>query len=152
MKRLWTDNEIEQLRELWSSNKPARIISEELGRPIRAVYMKAHLLGLPKKQDPNKIKLSNSDMLWLKLNYPHMRTQICALKLGISPRSCVRLARQLGVEKTPQFMRECQEFTTRKAKESHIANGTYPPKGFIIPGGEKYRFKPGHAPMNRKTK
>lgn len=152
MKKLWTDREIEQLRELWRSNKPARIISEELGRPIRAIYMKAYSLRLPKKQDPNKIRLSDSDMLWLKLNYPHTRTLICALKLGISLRSCVRLARKLGVEKTPQFMRECQEFTSRKAKESHIANGTYPPKGFIIPGGEKYRFKPGHSPMNRKTK
>lgn len=148
-KRRWTDAEVELLRQLWKSSKPARIIAEQLGRPLRAVYVKAHNLGLPKKKDPNQIQLSDSDIRWLKLNYPHMRTVICAMKLGISLRSCVRLARKLGVEKTPQFMKECQAFTARKAKESHLANGTYPPKGFIIPGGEMFRFKPGHKSQFR---
>lgn len=145
MSTRWTRQEEDMLRSLWRSDKPARIIAEEIGRPIRAVYLKAHKLGLPKKDDPNKIRLDSRDMLWLKLNYPHMRTEICALKLGISLRSCVRLARKLGVEKTAQFMKECQAFSSRKAKESHLRNGTYPPKGFIIPGSEEYRFKPGHS-------
>lgn len=151
MKRLWTEQEIEMLRSAWKTDKPARLIAEEIGRPLQAVYVKAHKLGLPKKDDPNKIHLDSRDLLWLKLNYPHMRTEICALKLGISLRSCVRIARKLGVEKTPQFMKECQAFTTRKAKESHLRNGTYPPKGFIIPGSEKYRFKLGHS-STRKPK
>lgn len=145
MKRLWTEQEIEMLRSLWRTNKPARAIAEEIGRPLRAVYMKVHKLGLPKKDDPNKIKLNDWDLRWLMLNYPHMRTEICALKLGISLRSCVRIARKLGVEKTAQFMKECQAFTSLKAKESHLRNGTYPPKGFIIPGSEQYRFKPRHS-------
>lgn len=151
MKRLWTEQEIEMLRSLWKTDKPALLIAEEIGRPLRAVYMKAHKLGLPKKNNPNKIHLDSRDLLWLKLNYPHTRTEICALKLGISLRSCVRIARKLGVEKTALFMKECQAFTARKAKESHLKNGTYPPKGFIVPGSEKYRFKPGHAPT-RKAK
>jgi hypothetical protein len=151
MKRLWTEQEIEMLRSAWKTDKPARLIAEEIGRPLQAVYVKAHKLGLPKKDDPNKIHLDSRDLLWLKLNYPHMRTEICTLKLGISLRSCVRIARKLGVEKTLQFMKECQAFTTRKAKESHLRNGTYPPKGFIIPGSEKYRFKPGHS-STRKPK
>lgn len=144
MKRLWTEQEIDMLRALWRTSKPACIIAEEIGRTLQAVRVKAHKLGLPKKGAPNKIRLDSRDLLWLKLNYPHMRNEICALKLGISLRSCVRLARKLGVNKTPQFMKECQAFTSRKAKESHLRNGTYRPKGFIIPGGEKYRFKPGH--------
>lgn len=151
MKRLWTEQEIEALRSMWSAQEPVRVIAEKLGRPLRAVYLKAHKLGLPKKDDPKKINLESRDLLWLKLNYPHMRTEICALKLGISLRSCVRIARKLGVTKTPQFMKECQAFTARKAKESHLRNGTYPPKGFIIPGGELYRFKPGHK-STRKSK
>lgn len=144
MKRLWTEQETESLRVLWRTNKPARVIAEEIGRPLRAVYMKAYKLGLPKKDYPHRINPDSRDLLWLKLNYPHIRTEICALKLGISPSSCIRLARKLGVKKTPQFMKECQSFTSRKAKESHLHNGTYPPKGFIIPGSEQYRFKPGH--------
>lgn len=109
--------------------------------------------GLPKKDDPNKIKLSQSDQWWLRQNYPHIRTEICALKLGISLRSCVRLARKLGVEKTALFMKEAQAFTARKAKESHLAHGTYPPKGVInenIAKGKAYRFKPGHKPNQKK--
>lgn len=144
MKRLWTEKEIEMLRSLWRTNKPVRIISEVIGRPVRAVYLKAHKLGLPQKDNPKKIRLNNSDLLWLKLNYPHIRTELCAQKLGISLRSCIRIARKLGVVKTAQFMKECQVFTSKKAKESHLRNGTYPPKGFIIPGSEKYRFKPLH--------
>lgn len=151
IKRLWTEKEIEMLRSMWRTHEPVRVIAEKLDRPIRAVYLKAHKLGLPKKDDPKKINLDSSDMLWLKLNYPHMRTEICALKLGISLRSCVRIARKIGVTKTPQFMKECQAFSARKAKESHLRNGTYPPKGFIIPGSELYRFKPGNKSM-RKSK
>lgn len=149
----WSEQEVEMLRAEWKSSKPAREIAERLGRPLRAVYMKAHHLGLPKKDDPNKIKLSQSDQWWLRQNYPHMRTEICALKLGISLRSCVRMARKLGVEKTAQFMKETQAFTARKAKESHLAHGTYPPKGIInenIAKGEAYRFKPGHKSTRKK--
>lgn len=153
----WSKQEIEILRTEWKTGLPARVIAERLGRPLRAVYVRAHRLrqtdGLPKKDDPNKIKLSQSDQWWLRQNYPHIRTEICALKLGISLRSCVRLARKLGVEKTALFMKEAQAFTARKAKESHLAHGTYPPKGVInenIAKGKAYRFKPGHKPNQKK--
>lgn len=149
----WSEQEVETLRSEWKTSTPAREIAERLGRPIRAVYMKAHHIGLPRKDDPSKIKLSQSDQYWLRQNYPHMRTEICALKLGISLRSCVRLARKLGVEKTEQFMRESQAFTARKAKESHLAHNTYPPKGVInenLAKGEAYRFKPGHKSTRKK--
>ena len=142
----WSEEEIEALKIAWKTNKPVQVIADEIGRPKQACSDKAHRLGLPAKKYPKKIQLSENDMLWLKLNYPHMRTVICAMKLGISLRSCVRLARKLGVEKTEQFMRESQAFTARKAKESHLAHNTYPPKGVInenLAKGEAYRFKPG---------
>lgn len=46
-------------------------------------------------------------------------------------------------------MRGCQRATAAKARESHIVNGTYPPKGYIIPGSERYRFKKGETPLQR---
>lgn len=149
----WSESEVEALKIAWKTNKPVRVIAEELGRPKQACYVKAHKLGLTAKKDPKQIQLSTSDMLWLKNNYPHMRNEICAMKLGISLRSCVRLARKLGVEKTEQFMRDRQAITARKAKESHLAHNTYPPKGVInenIAKGEAYRFKPGHKPIRKK--
>ena len=47
-------------------------------------------------------------------------------------------------------MKDCQLHTAKKAKQSHLANGTYPPKGFVVPGREKYYFKKGHKPNNKK--
>lgn len=143
----WTPEEEDLLRSLWRTKGKVQTFADEIGRPLRAVYLKAHKMGLPKRDDPKKLELSDSQRTWLKRNYPHMRTEICAMHLGISHSSTVRLARKLGVNKTDQFVRECQQFTARKAKESHLKNGTYPPKGVVtanLAKGEKYRFKPGH--------
>ena len=150
----WSEEEVEALKNCWKTNKPVRVLAEEIGRPKQACYVKAHQLGLPAKKNPKQIQLSTSDMLWLKNNYPHMRTEICAMKLGISLRSCIRLARKLGVEKTEQFMRDRQAITARRAKESHLRNGTYPKKGVVnanIAKGAPFRFKPGHVSHRKKN-
>lgn len=152
MKRLWTDEEVAKLTELWKTKLSASKISEIIGRPKQAVYVKAFKLGLPKKEDPKTIHLTPDQKRWLKLNYPHMRTQICADYLGISLRSCVRWARRLCIDKTPEFMKECQAVTARLAKESQLRNGTYNPKGVVpenLKKGVAYQFKPGHIPTYR---
>lgn len=146
MKR-WTTDEENKLRELYATNKSGPQIAAEIGRPLRAVYIKAHKLGLPKKPDPHRITLDMEQTLWLKQNYRHIRTELCALRLGISPRSVVRFARKLGLTKTPEFMADCQRYSAAKAKQSHLANGTYPPKGVVtdnLQKGAPFRFKPGH--------
>ena len=38
-------------------------------------------------------------------------------------------------------MREAQALAAKKAKESHLRNGTYTPKGFKIPRREENYFK-----------
>lgn len=151
MKR-WTEYEENKLRELYRTDKTARQIANELGRPLRAVYVKAHKLGLPKKKDPKTIELDMEQIIWLRSSYPYIRTEICALRLGISHRSVIRLARKYKLEKTAEFMAYCQKYTAKKAKESHLANGTYPPKGIVnenLKKGEAFRFKPGHAGKNK---
>lgn len=64
-------------------------------------------------------------------------------KLDISFSTLHRTARALGLTKTKQFMRKCQRNAADKARDSHIINGTFPPKGYIIPGSEENRFKAG---------
>lgn len=71
------------------------------------------------------------------------------LKLDISFSTLHRAARALGLTKTRRFMRRCQRNAADKARDSHIINGTYPPKGYIIPGSERYRFKAGETPLQR---
>lgn len=70
-------------------------------------------------------------------------------RLGISHGTLHRTARALGLKKTKQFQAKCQRNATAKARDSHIINGTYPPKGYIIPGSEKFRFKAGETPLQR---
>lgn len=70
-------------------------------------------------------------------------------KLDISFSTLHRAARALGLTKTKRFMRRCQRDAAAKARNSHIVNGTYPPKGYIIPGSERYRFKAGETPLQR---
>lgn len=143
MKR-WTEKETEQLSQIFHT-MTAKQLAERFGTTAQAIYQKCWKLGLKKGQDYARIRLSREDKLWLQLNFPHMSNEICAMKLGVSLRTVVRLARWYGFNKTPQFMKECQAHTAKKAKESHLRNGTYPAKGWYSPNlqkGEKYQFKP----------
>lgn len=149
MKKRWTKQELDEFKELYAI-MTAPELAKHFGTTKLAIYVKANKMGLRKDQ-PCKIKLSQEQIWWLKRNFKDMRNEICAVYLGISLRSVVRIARCYGLKKTPQFMKECQTYSSNKAKESHLRNGTYPPKGFIVPGSEKYRFKPGHLPHKKQT-
>lgn len=150
MKR-WTKDEEDELRVLYGSmTGPA--LAVHFGTTPRALYVKCNKLGL-KKEQPTKIHLSTSQESWMRLNYPHMSTDICALILGISHSSVTRYARRLGLQKTDQFMKECQAHTAKKAKESHLKNGTYPPKGIVndnLAQGVAFRFRPGHKSPSKQ--
>ena len=148
MKKKWTQAEEDELRALYGT-MTAPALAVRFGTTTRALYQKCFKLGL-KKEQPNTIHLTSEQQRWMRLHYPHMATEICALILGISPRSVTRQARRLGLRKTEQFMKECQAHTSKRAKESHLKNGTYPAKGVLSPNlqkGEQYRFKPGHKPV-----
>lgn len=145
MRKTWTATEENELRGLYGK-MTAEALAIRFGTTCRAIYQKCFQMGLRKEQ-PKKIHLTQQDKLWLIINFPHMSNEICAMKLGISLRSVVRQARNLGLQKTEQFMKECQAHTSRKAHESHIKNGTYPAKGYYSPNlqkGEAYQFKSGH--------
>lgn len=90
-----------------------------------------------------KIVLTPKQERWLTNHFKHTKNSECAERLGISPRSVVRIARQMGLTKSRQFIAKCQLETAKAAKISHRLNGTYPPKGFRIPNSEAGQFKPG---------
>jgi len=85
----------------------------------------------------------------LKRMFKNTPNDVIMEKLDISFSTLHRTARALGLTKTKQFMRKCQRNAADKAKESHIIHGTFPPKGYIIPGSEKYRFKSGETSLQR---
>lgn len=137
----WTDKQNAELRERYRTMTGPELAAH-FNTTVQAVYVQAHKIGLRKPQ-PNKIELTPERTVWMRRNFPHMSNGICALILGVSPRTVVRFARSLGLTKTDQFMRECQAHTSKRAQESHRRNGTYPAKGYYSPNlqkGEKYQF------------
>lgn len=70
-------------------------------------------------------------------------------ELGVSMRTMIRKARELGLEKEPGFLDKNRSEISKMAKESRGSNPTKGQKGWSVPGGEKYRFKPGHVPATK---
>lgn len=145
----WTPSEETELRKIYKT-MTARQLAERFGTTAMAIHQKYWKLGLRKGYDHARIRLGDSERRWLRLNFPHMRNEICATYLGVSLRTVNRLAADMNLRKTAQFMKESQAYTSRKAKESHLRNGTYPAKGYYSPNlrkGEAYQFKPKTSPQ-----
>ena len=153
--RRYTHEQEQELLDLYRRGVSRADLAQRFGTTPGAISTKlSYLRAKPRGQIDRRITLDTEQQIWLRQNYPHVRSEICALRQDISLRSVVRIAGKMGVHKTPQYMRESQAYAARKAKESHIRNGTYPPKGVIHPNlvkGAAYKFKPGHAPTRKKT-
>lgn len=96
-----------------------------------------------------KIVLTPDQEKYLKNHYKHTKNADLSDRLGISVRSVNRIAKSMGLEKSRQFIRKTQLEAANKANESHRKNGTYPPKGYIIPRSEEFRFRKGERPIDR---
>ena len=92
----------------------------------------------------NKIVMTPKQEAWMRKHFKNTPNDEILAKFGWSHSTMHRFARQLGLTKTKRYMKKCQAHTTACAKASHLRNGTYPPKGYIIPRSEEFRFKPGH--------
>lgn len=99
-----------------------------------------------------KITLTPEQERWLVAHFRHTTNPEIARRLGISETTMHRFARKLGLTKSMQHMRKTQRNAADKAKASHLRNGTYPPKGYIIPRSEEFRFKAGVTPVERLGK
>lgn len=96
-----------------------------------------------------KIELTEKQEAWLKRHFKHTKNTEIAERLGISEAAVHRFARAFDLKKSRQFMAKCQRATADAAQRSHRINGTYPPKGYQIPGAEKHRFRPGETSLDR---
>lgn len=142
MNRKWTDEMDAELRRLYTTTT-APELARRFGVTPGTLRQHALRIGLRKKQ-PGKIYLTLEQQMWMRRNYPDMANAICALYLGVSESSVKRIAYAMGLQKTAQFMREAQAHAVKRARESHLRNGTYPPKGWYSPNlqkGQQYRFK-----------
>ena len=99
-----------------------------------------------------KITLTEEQERWLVRHFRHTRNEEIGERLGISQSSLHRLARELGLTKSRQFVRKMQRNAADKARASHLRNGTYPPKGYRIPRSEEFQFKEGVTSAERLGK
>ena len=93
-----------------------------------------------------KIVLTPEQEAYLVKHYKNTKNDILMEKLGLKFSTFHRFVRALGLKKTKQFIKKCQRATSEAAKASHLANGTYPPKGYRIPRSEEFQYKPGDKP------
>ena len=96
-----------------------------------------------------QIYLTSAQRKWLEKHFKHTKNAEIAERFNISYRSVVRIAKRMGLKKSPQFMKKTQLEAAAKAKESNLKNGTYNPKGFKIPRSEEFHFKKGVSSLER---
>jgi len=96
-----------------------------------------------------RVTLTQKQEAWLVRHFKHTKNADIMEKLGISDGTLHRIARAMGLKKSPQFMHKCQKEMTDAAKRSHILNGTYPPKGYRIPRSEEFQFRKGEKSVDR---
>lgn len=139
----WTYKELDLLRTNYTKMTNQEL-AQLLKRTVSAVNMKAYLLGLKKghygtKWTPQMIKT-------LTDFFPHMFNKPLGKWLGVSQRTMLRKARELGLEKRDGFLEDRRKEIQRMAGEALRARGdregTWFKKGVRYnPDGE---FKPGH--------
>lgn len=117
--RRWTQEDIGTLKNLYLE-KTRMELAEILGRTEKAVTAKCVELGLNYKGSPRKRLLTREQKLWLKINYPHIGDDICAIKLGCGVRTIYTYAKNLGLRKSAEFIRGRKQFASlvrwRKAR------------------------------------
>lgn len=88
---------------------------------------------------------------WIILHFKNTKNDYILSKFGISHSALHRFAREHGLRKTKQFQKKCQFAASKAARTANKLKG-FPPKGYIIPKSEQYRFKPGETPEKRLGK
>lgn len=90
-----------------------------------------------------KVELTPQQKAWIIKHFRHTKNDEIKAKFGLTDGTLHRFAREHGLTKSTQFVRKCQAASARAAYESHLRNGTFPPKGYQIPNSAEGGFKPG---------
>ena len=134
----WTPKEIDFLR--WNYGKLGAVeCSRQLGRSVQSLRVKAWKLGF-KGKDPG-IRWTPQMEKMVRDFYPTMFSKDLAKWIGVSHRSLIRKARELGVAKVEGFLEKRRADINRRTG-AKSANATSFRKGNQI--GKEFRFEKGH--------
>ena len=95
--------------------------------------------------------LSNEQLVWFTEHFEHTKNQELADRLGTSPRCVTRIARELGLYKTKEFVQAMQRNASEHgAKKVHLMGGNAGTKNLLI-YGKATRFKAGESNKQRMS-
>lgn len=98
------------------------------------------------------IKDMTPDQLeWLKENFGNTKNQELADKLGTSPRSITRMARELGLWKTKEFISAMQRNASEHGARVNRANGGNAGTKNLLLYGKAYQFKKGERQKDKMS-
>lgn len=100
---------------------------------------------MPKRPYRPTIKWTNEMIAKLRAEFPVRFNRELANDMGISWRSLVRKARELGIEKEEGFLDKNRTAIVVMIKKVRRPNPTKGMKGWSVPNSEQYRYKKGNV-------
>lgn len=95
-----------------------------------------------------KIIFTEEDRNWMSEHFAHTKNEEVARHLGVSRRTAMRLAREMGLEKSAEFVRTMQANAVHHAARANRGQGNAG-KANLLKYGKAYRFKPGQGGNKR---
>lgn len=95
--------------------------------------------------------LTPDQLEWLKENFGNTKNQELADKLGTSPRSITRMARELGLWKTKEFISTMQRNASEHGGRVNRANGGNAGAKNLLIYGKAYQFKKGERQKDKMS-
>ena len=89
-----------------------------------------------------KMTLTDEERVWMEEHFSHTKNEEVACRLGVSLRTAVRLAREMGLEKSVEFVRAMQANAVKHAVRANRGQGNAG-KANLLKYGKAYQFKPG---------
>ena len=97
-----------------------------------------------KVKKPYRIEWTPEMINTLKSKFATTYNRVLAKEIGVSMRTLIRKARDLGLEKENEFLDLRRDEITKMATKAHPPHPFKGVKGWCIPNGEKTRFKQGN--------
>jgi len=92
--------------------------------------------------------LTDEERVWMEEHFAHTKNEEVARHLGVSLRTAVRLAREMGLEKNAEFVRAMQANAVHHAARTNRGQGNAG-KANLLKYGKAYQFKPGIGNKDR---
>lgn len=95
--------------------------------------------------------LTQDQREWFVANFGTMKNQELADRLVTSPRSVIRMARELGLWKTKEFVAAMQRNASEHGARANRLMGGNAGAVNLLKNGKGYRFKPGTSQKDRMS-